>query len=135
MATTTARTGPTRPRKTVPRKTATAAVPATERPTTERPTAERSTAERATAQPPARHPRAAAEHAARHNELRVSLPLLGPVTLPAGDELAFLAGVGVLAVVGAVEWPVAVLLGAGHALASRRGNKLLREFGEALERV
>jgi len=130
MATTTARTGPTRPRKTVPRKTATAAVPATERPTTER-----STAERATAQPPAGHPRAAAEHAARHNELRVSLPLLGPVTLPPTEELAFLAGVGLLAVVGAVEWPVAVLLGAGHALASRRGNKLLREFGEALERV
>jgi hypothetical protein len=81
------------------------------------------------------HPRAAADQATRHNSTQISLPVVGSVRLPAGDELAFLAGVGVLAVVGAIEWPVAVLLGAGHALAASRRNKVVKEFGEALERV
>jgi hypothetical protein len=61
------------------------------------------------------------------------MPFLGTVTLPAAGELAFLGGVGVLAVVGAIEWPIAAVLGAGHLLASNQRNKVLREFGEALE--
>lgn len=81
------------------------------------------------------HPRAAAEHAARHNSTLLNLPLVGPVRLPAADELAFLGGVGVLAVVGALEWPVAVVLAAGHTLATNRRNKVVREFGEALEKA
>jgi hypothetical protein len=80
-------------------------------------------------------PRAAADTVARRDSVRVQVPLLGQVGLPPADDLAFLAGVGVLAVVGAVEWPVAVLLGVGHALASRRRDKVLREFGEALEQA
>jgi hypothetical protein len=81
------------------------------------------------------HPRAAAEHTARHNEVNLSLPVMGQIGLPPPDQLAFIAGVGLLALVGLVEWPVAVLLSVGHALASRHHNKLLREFGEALEEV
>jgi hypothetical protein len=80
-------------------------------------------------------PRAAADKATRRNSTEVTVPFLGTVKLPAADELAFLGGVGVLAVVGAIEWPVAVVLGAGHALAANHRNKVLREFGEALERV
>ena len=63
----------------------------------------------------------------------MSLPLLGKVKLPATDELAFLGGVGVLAVVGAIEWPIAAVLVAGHTLACSHRNKVVREFGEALE--
>jgi hypothetical protein len=81
------------------------------------------------------HARAAADQATRRNSTQVNLPLVGTVKLPATDELAFLGGVGVLAVVGAIEWPVAVVLAAGHALASSRRNKTVREFGEALEKV
>lgn len=80
-------------------------------------------------------PRAAADRATRRNSTEISLPVVGAVRLPAPDDLAFLGGVGVLAVVGAIEWPVAVVLGLGHALASRRGNKVVQEFGEALERA
>src|SRR5437868_2109272 len=76
-----------------------------------------------------RTPRAAADQATRHNSTQVNLPLLGTVRLPATEELAFLGGVGVLAVVGAIEWPVAVVLAAGHTLASNRRNKVVREFG------
>jgi hypothetical protein len=57
------------------------------------------------------------------------------VHLPPAEELAFLAGAGVLAAVGAVEWPVALLLGVGHMLATNARNKVIREFGEALEKA
>lgn len=79
------------------------------------------------------HPRQAAETAERHHSVQVSLPLLGTMRLPATDELAFLGGVAALAVIGALEWPVAVAVGAGHALAAKHRNKVVREFGEALE--
>ncbi|MBV9846743.1 MAG: hypothetical protein JOZ47_17000 [Kutzneria sp.] len=78
---------------------------------------------------------AAADKATQHNSTRITVPFLGTVKLPAAEELAFLGGVGVLAVVGAIEWPVAVVLGAGHALATNRRDKVLREFGEALEKA
>jgi hypothetical protein len=81
------------------------------------------------------HPRAAADQATRHNSTQVHLPMLGTVRLPATEELAFLGGVGVLAVVGAIEWPVAVVLAAGHTLATNRRNKVVQEFGEALEKA
>src|SRR5512142_1596784 len=84
---------------------------------------------------PAGSPRVAAERAARHNSVEVRLPLIGTVKLPAKEELAFLGGVGVLAVIGVIEWPVAVAVGAGHTLAVNRRNKVVREFGQALEEV
>jgi hypothetical protein len=79
------------------------------------------------------HPRAAADRANRSNSTEVRLPFVGVVRLPAPEELAFLGGVGVLAVVGAVEWPIAVVLGTGHVLATNRRNRVVQEFGDALE--
>jgi hypothetical protein len=61
------------------------------------------------------------------------LPVVGELHLPAPDEIAFLGGVAALAVVGIVEWPVAFLLAAGHALALSHRNKVVQAFGEALE--
>lgn len=82
---------------------------------------------------PSGTPKAAAEHANRRNSVKLRIPLVGTMNLPATDELAFLGGVGVLAVAGIIEWPVAVVLGAGHALVAKHRGKVLREFGEALE--
>lgn len=82
---------------------------------------------------PAGNPKAAAEHANRRNSVKFQIPLMGTVSLPATDELAFLGGVGVLAVAGIIEWPVALVLGAGHALVAMHRGKALLEFGEALE--
>lgn len=113
-----------RPRRTEPAEPAGSA---TTKPAT---TDEPSAAERY-----ARNPHHAAEKARKTSRTRVTVPMVGHVDLPPADELAYMAGIGALAVVGAVEWPVAVVLGAGHALANRRRNKLLREFGEALERA
>lgn len=77
--------------------------------------------------------RRAARRVHEHNTLRVDLPGLGPVTLPPPDQLAFVGGIAALAALQVIEWPVAVLLGAGHVLAASRGNKAIEDFGEALE--
>ena len=66
---------------------------------------------------------------------RVRLPVVGAVTIPCRDQLVFFGGLGLLAVVGLIEWPVAAVVGAGHVLAAKRSNKALREFGEALEQA
>lgn len=78
---------------------------------------------------------AAARAATRRNSTVVSVPLLGKVTLPPQDELAFLAGAALLTAVGAVEWPVALLMGVGFTLKHRQNNRVLQDFGEALENV
>jgi hypothetical protein len=82
---------------------------------------------------PVAHALVAAERAVRRNSLHVQLPIVGELQMPAAEEVAFIGGVTALAVVGVLEWPVAVLLSIGHGLATARHNKLLRAFGEALE--
>lgn len=63
---------------------------------------------------------------------RLRLPLLG--TLPiTTEQAAFLAGLGALGVIGAVEWPVLAVVGIGHALSTRSQSKVIHAFGEGLE--
>lgn len=76
----------------------------------------------------------AAERAVQRNSLQVQVPILGEVQLPPTQDVAFIGGVAALAIVGMLEWPVAVLLGVGHGLATVRHNKLLRAFGERFSR-
>jgi hypothetical protein len=61
--------------------------------------------------------------------------VVGTVAVPCRDQLVFFGGLGLLAVVGLIEWPVAAVVGAGHILAAKRNNKALREFGEALQQA
>lgn len=77
-------------------------------------------------------PSVAAERVvARHT---VTLDVFGnKVELPSRDQLAFLAGLGVLAALEVIEWPVAVAIAVGHKLAHSHHGRALREFGEALE--
>jgi hypothetical protein len=65
--------------------------------------------------------------------LNVPLPGVGTVRLPPPHHLAFYLGVGALAALDCIEWPVALLLAVGKALADNRSHASLREFGEALE--
>lgn len=58
---------------------------------------------------------------------------LGQVSLPPLDHMAFYAGVGILAAVELVEWPVALVLTVGKVLADNRTNKTVRAFGRAFE--
>ncbi len=80
----------------------------------------------------ARNAGKAADRAVTHHS--VTLDVFGTrVELLPPEQLAFLAGVGVLAVLEIVEWPVALVLGVGHQLAHSHHGRLLRAFGEALE--
>jgi hypothetical protein len=47
------------------------------------------------------------------------------VTLPAPENLAFYAGVGAMALLGTIKWPVVAASVVGHALANARHNKVL----------
>lgn len=75
----------------------------------------------------------AAAQATDRDTLPVSLPLLGNVHLPPPEHLAFYFGLGAMAALEIVEWPVAAMLAVGKALADSRSHATLRGFGEALE--
>jgi hypothetical protein len=78
---------------------------------------------------------AAADVARERGGIHVRLPVVGDVGLPPMAEVAYYGGVVVLAAVGLIEWPVAILLGLGHQLAASSHFKSLRAFGQALEEV
>ncbi len=63
----------------------------------------------------------------------MTVPIVGMVEVPSNEELVFVGGVGVLAVAGVLDWPIATLLVVGHLLSSNRRLKILRDFGEVLE--
>jgi hypothetical protein len=50
----------------------------------------------------------------------LQLPVVGRVPIPRPDQLAFYGALAALAAVELVDWPVAVAIGAGHALVSGR---------------
>lgn len=63
----------------------------------------------------------------------VSLPLVGKVQVPRPEQLAFYGALGALAAVEIIEWPVALVLGVGHALMQNEHSRVAAEIGEALE--
>jgi len=63
----------------------------------------------------------------------VSLPLVGRVQVPRPEQLAFYGALGALAVVEIIDWPVALVLGVGHALMQNEHSRVAQEIGEALE--
>ena len=75
----------------------------------------------------------AAEQAAGGNAVRIVFEGIGTVELPPREDLAFFAGLGFLAVIGILEWPLAGVLAAGHIISRNSHNKALHQFGEALE--
>ena len=63
----------------------------------------------------------------------VDLPVVGKVHIPPLDDLAYYAGLSVLAATEVIDWPVALVLAAGHALTYSRHRRVLAELGEALD--
>lgn len=55
------------------------------------------------------------------------------IETPPIEHLVFYVGLGVLAAVEIIEWPVALLLTAGHLLADMTSRPALQGFGEVLE--
>ena len=79
--------------------------------------------------------RDAARQVAEKGALHTSLPVVGTVTLPQPQSLAWYAGIGVLAACGIIEWPVAGVVAVGKLLADNRHSKALEEFGDALDQA
>lgn len=67
--------------------------------------------------------------------LAVDLPFIGAVRLPAPQQLAFYCAVTALVALEIIEWPVALLITAGHALTQQQHNKSLEDLGEVLEHL
>jgi hypothetical protein len=78
-------------------------------------------------------PRSGIVEAAERNLRHVRLPGVGEVVLPPPERVAYYAGMGVLAAVGLIEWPLAVVIAAGHVLADQHLFNRLRGLGEAAE--
>lgn len=75
----------------------------------------------------------AAQRAQDHRTITINFEGLGSMRLPPKEELAFLAGMGLLAAAGIIDWPVAGILAVGHLIARNSRNRAFKEFGEALE--
>ena len=65
----------------------------------------------------------------------VQLPVVGRVRIPRPDQLAYYGALTALVVVELIDWPVALAIAAGHALASQHRSKIAQELGEALQDV
>ena len=50
------------------------------------------------------------------------VPVVGQVSVPSAERLAFYGGLGILAVVNVISWPVALAIGVGAAVAARDVN-------------
>lgn len=79
--------------------------------------------------------RAAARKVEEAGHMKLRLPLVGAVRLPEPQQLGYFAAIGALGVLGVLEWPVALVLASGHFLASNQRNRVVQQFGEALEDV
>ncbi|WP_067683890.1 hypothetical protein [Nocardia miyunensis] len=63
----------------------------------------------------------------------VDLPVIGRVRIPRPEQLAYYGALGALAAAEIIEWPVALVLAAGHWLIQDQHNRVAQEIGEALE--
>ncbi len=64
---------------------------------------------------------------------RVRLPLIGDVTAPPPGQMAYFAGLGILAAVEIIEWPLALVIGTGHLLSHQPWSRILGGLGGAAE--
>ena len=63
----------------------------------------------------------------------VHVPAVGEVHVPHPHDLAYYAGMAAMAAVELIEWPIALIVAGGHALAKQHHSKSLKLIGEILE--
>jgi len=76
--------------------------------------------------------RSAVQRVREAETFRVTLPIVGSVRIPRPDQLAYYGALAALVALEIIDWPIAVAIGAGHALASQHHSKVMEELGEAL---
>jgi hypothetical protein len=77
--------------------------------------------------------RSAVERIRDAETFAVTLPVVGRVRIPRPEQLAYYGALAGLAALEILDWPIALAIGAGHALASNHHSKIAQELGEALE--
>jgi xanthosine utilization system XapX-like protein len=63
----------------------------------------------------------------------VNLPVLGRIRIPKPEQIAYFGALGALAAFEIIDWPIALAIAAGHALAQNQHSRVAEEIGEALE--
>jgi hypothetical protein len=79
--------------------------------------------------------RSAVERVRDAQNFAVDLPVVGRLRIPPPDQLAYYGALAGLAALEIIDWPIALAIGAGHALAENHHNKVAKELGEALEQA
>jgi hypothetical protein len=79
--------------------------------------------------------RRAAQGVRETETVAVDVPIVGHVNLPRPEELAYYVGLTVLAVAEIIDWPVALVLAAGHALNYSRHSRVANELGDVLDEI
>ena len=79
--------------------------------------------------------RSAAERVRDAETMVVTLPVVGRVRVPRPEQLVYYGALAGLAALEIIDWPIALVIGAGHALAANTHSKVAQELGEALEDV
>jgi hypothetical protein len=79
--------------------------------------------------------RSAAERVRDAETMVVTLPVVGRVRVPRPEQLVYYGALAGLAALEIIDWPIALVIGAGHALAANHHSKVAQELGEALEDV
>lgn len=79
--------------------------------------------------------RDAVQHIREGETFFVSVPIFGRLEIPRPEQLAYYSGLAALAAFELIDWPVALVIAAGHLLASNHHNKILEELGEVIEDV
>jgi hypothetical protein len=79
--------------------------------------------------------REAVEHIREGETFFVNAPVFGRLEIPRPEQLAYYGGLAALAAFELIDWPVALVIAAGHILASNHHNRILEELGEAIEEV
>jgi hypothetical protein len=64
--------------------------------------------------------------------LRLRLPVVGEVILPPARRLAYFVGLGTLAAIDLIEWPIALVIVAGQVLSEKHVARVARGIGEAV---
>jgi hypothetical protein len=77
--------------------------------------------------------RSAVERIREAESFAVQLPVVGRVRIPRPDQLAYYGGLAALAALEIIDWPVALIIATGHALASNHHNRVVEELGEVIE--
>lgn len=63
----------------------------------------------------------------------LNVPGVGRVPIPRPEKLAYYGTLATLAAIDVIDWPIALIIAAGHVLAENTHSRVLHEFGEAAQ--